>query len=209
MATWFLRYLDRRERRRPDLLVREHRRQLLAGLDGRVLEVGCGTGRNFEHYPAGVTSVLAVEPDDETRAAAVEWAAAVPAPVEVVAGTADSLPAADASFDAAVVCWVLCSVPDQATALAEIRRVLKPTGELRVYEHVGSPGRAFLAFQRLAQTLGVGRLYGCRVTRDTAGALESAGFDTSGLERGFHSSSWLTLPTAPHVLGTARLHSSS
>ena len=208
MATPFLRYLERRERRRPDALVREHRRRLLAGLDGRVLEVGCGSGRNFEHYPASARSVLAIEPDEEARAAALERAAGVPAPIEVVAGTADSLPAADASFDAVVVCWVLCTVPEPAAALAEIRRVLKPGGELRVYEHVRSPDRLFFAFQRLAESLGVGRLYDCRVTRDTAAELRATGFDTGGLERVFHSSSWLTRPTAPHVLGTARLQTS-
>jgi ubiquinone/menaquinone biosynthesis C-methylase UbiE len=207
--TWFHRYLDRRERRRPDPVVRQHRRQLLAGLSGSVVEVGCGVGRNFEHYPATVASVLAVEPDDVSRAVAEERAASAPVPVRVVASTAESLPAADASADAAVVCWVLCTVPDPAAALREIRRVLKPVGELRVYEHVRSPHAVFFGFQRLADALGARRLYGCESTRDTRASLEEAGFDTGSLVRLFHSSSLLTIPTAPHVFGAARLRTAT
>jgi ubiquinone/menaquinone biosynthesis C-methylase UbiE len=206
MATqrgWFVRYLDWREERRPDPVVREHRRALLAGLRGRVLEVGCGAGHNFEHYPETVRQVIAVEPDDESRAQAAARAAAAPVPVEVAAGTAESLPAADATFDAAVICWVLCTVPDQHAALREFRRALRPGAELRVYEHVRSRNGRFFLFQQLVEPLAQ-RLYGCSSTRDTESALKAAGFSTDGLERLFHSSSILTLPTAPHVLGIAR-----
>jgi ubiquinone/menaquinone biosynthesis C-methylase UbiE len=206
MATqrgWFVRYLDRREERRPDPVVREHRRALLAGLRGRVVEVGCGAGRNFEHYPPTVEHVLAVEPDDESRAQAEERAAVAPVLVEVVAGIAESLPAADATFDAAVMCWVLCAVSDQKTALREVRRTLKPGAELRVYEHVRSREPRFFAFQRVVEPVAQ-RLYGCSSTRDTEAALNSAGYATEGLERLVHSSSILTIPTAPHILGIAR-----
>jgi len=201
--TWFESYLDRRERRRPDPVVREHRRELLAGLSGRVLEVGCGDGRNFEHYPSSVSEVVAIEPDAAARAAAELRARSARTPVEVLDAAAEAVPAADASFDAVVVCWVLCTVPNPAATLAEIRRTLRPEGELRVYEHVRSPHPFFSAFQRLADTLGAPRPYGCESTRDTGAALERAGFDTSSLRRLFHSSSLLTLPTAPHIFGTA------
>jgi ubiquinone/menaquinone biosynthesis C-methylase UbiE len=203
--SWFSRYLDRRERRRPDPVVRRHRAQLLAGLAGRVVEVGCGQGRNFEHYPETVAHVLAVEPDAASRAVAEPRAAAAPVPVEVVAASAESLPLESASADAVVVCWVLCTVPDPAAALAELRRVLKPRGELRVYEHVRSPNRLFFAFQRLADALWGPPLYGCSSTRDTGAALRAAGFETEQLTRLFHSSSLLTIPTAPHIFGTAPL----
>jgi len=202
--TWFEAYLDRRERRRPDPVVREHRRELLAGLRGRVLEVGCGDGRNFEHYPETVTAVVAIEPDDGARELAGQRARAARVPIEVLAGGAESVPAEDEAFDAVVVCWVLCTVPDPAVALEEIRRVLKPGRELRVYEHVRSWSPVFSAFQRTADALGAPRLYGCESTRDTKRALERAGFDTTGLRRVFHSSSLLTLPTAPHIFGPAR-----
>jgi len=198
------RYLDRRGG--PDPVERGHRRALLAGLRGRVLELGCGGGTNFDLYPAGVEAVVAVEPDAFAREEAERSAAASGTPVEVVAGSAEALPAADASFDAAVCCWVLCTVPDQAAALGELRRVLRPGGELRVYEHVRSRSAPFLLLQRLVDATWWPRLLGgCRTARDTEAALRAAGFETSGLERVFHSSSLLTLPAAPHLLGTARL----
>src|SRR5207245_2477539 len=115
-----------------------HRRKLLAGLRGRVIEVGCGDGRAFELYPPGVEAVLAVEPDPVACAVAAERAANAPVPVEVACGVAEALPVDDGAFDAAVAVWVLCSVSDPAAALAELRRVLEPGGELRFYEHVRS-----------------------------------------------------------------------
>jgi SAM-dependent methyltransferase len=144
----FARYLERREARRPDLVAHELRRRLLAGLRGRVLELGCGEGRAFEHYPPAVTGVVAVEPDPTARAAARERARAAPVEIEVVDGDASTLPARDASFDAAVVVWVLCTVPEPEAALREVRRVLVPGGELRFYEHVRSQHVAFHAVQR-------------------------------------------------------------
>jgi SAM-dependent methyltransferase len=109
----------------------EHRRALLAGLTGPVLEVGAGNGRNFAHYPSTVTDVLAVEPEPYLRGLAQVAAGQAPVPVRVVDGTADALPTPDASMKAAVAALVLCSVPDQARALAELHQVLRPGGELR------------------------------------------------------------------------------
>jgi ubiquinone/menaquinone biosynthesis C-methylase UbiE len=108
-----------------------------------VIEVGAGNGLNFAHYPASVTEVIAVEPEPHLRSIAEANAAQAAVPVKVVDGTAGDLPADDALFDVAVASLVLCSVPDQDQALAEIRRVLKPGGELRFFEHVqaGTPGR--------------------------------------------------------------------
>src|SRR4051794_14595280 len=114
----------------------DHRRRLLAGLDGTVVELGAGHGLNFPHYPADVTEVIAIEPEPTLRAHATEAAAGAPVPVRVVGGVADDLPLADESVDAAVASLVLCSVPDQDRALAELRRVLRSGGELRFYEHV-------------------------------------------------------------------------
>src|SRR4051794_2582714 len=81
----------------------EHRRELLAGLSGGVLELGCGNGLNFAHYPTSVDEVVGVEPEPTLRAAAAEVAIRAPVPVRVVDGVADALPVEDASFDAAVV----------------------------------------------------------------------------------------------------------
>ena len=114
----------------------EHRRRLLEGLQGRVVEIGAGHGLTFPLYPAAVTEVVALEPEPTLRARAEKAAADAPVPVRVLAGVADALPLDDAGFDAAVTSLVLCSVHDQQKVLGEIRRVLRPDGELRFYEHV-------------------------------------------------------------------------
>ena len=201
----FAGYLERREQRRPDPVARELRRRLLAGLRGRVLEVGSGDGRSFEHYPDTVTQLLAVEPDPTARAAATERARTAPFTIETVDGVADALPAADRSFDAAVVMGVLCSVPDPAAALMEVRRVLVPGGELRFWEHVRSRNVLFRGAQRAVDALfWTSALGGCRTTRDTEAAIRAAGFEPVELVRGFHSSSLATITSAPYVLGVAR-----
>jgi SAM-dependent methyltransferase len=201
----FARLLERREERRPDEAARALRRRLLRGLSGRVVEIGCGDGRAFELYPPEVDAVLAVEPDPTARAAAGERAAAAAVPVEVAEGFAERLPAGDGAFDAAVAVWVLCSVPDTAAALREIRRVLAPGGELRVYEHVRSPHGTFRAVQHAVDSLFWTRaLGGCRTTRDTEAAIRAAGFEFDWIERGFQSSSLLTITAAPYILGVAR-----
>ena len=201
----FARMLERREARRPDPVHRELRARLLAGLRGRVLEVGSGDGRSFEHYPPEVEHVRAVEPDATARAAAEPRALAAAPPIDVVPGVATPLDAGDESFDAAVVMGLLCSVPDAAAALAELRRVLRPGGELRFWEHVRSRNAVFRAAQRSADRLfWTTSLGGCRTTRDTEAAIRAAGFRIETIERGFHASSLLTVTSAPYILGVAR-----
>jgi ubiquinone/menaquinone biosynthesis C-methylase UbiE len=201
----FARYLERREQRRPDQEARELRRRVLAGLRGNVIEVGSGDGRSFEHYPSGVEHLIAVEPDATARVAAAGRAREAVVPIEVVEGTAEKLPAADDEFDAAVLMGVLCSVRDPATALRELRRVLRPGGELRFWEHVRSGNAVFGGLQRATDALFWTRaLGGCETTRNTAAAIRAAGFEIVTLERGFHSSSILTITSAPYILGTAR-----
>ncbi|MBI5104796.1 MAG: class I SAM-dependent methyltransferase [Solirubrobacterales bacterium] len=183
----------------------EHRRRLLDGLSGRVVEVGAGHGLNFAHYPAAVTAVVAVEPEPELRAAAREAATRAPVPVRVEAGVADALPLADGEADAAVVSLVLCSVPDQATALAELRRVVRPGGELRFYEHVVPHHHPKRGLLQLADRTGLWPALagGCHVARDTGAAIEAAGFTIERSERFGFSASALE-PRVPHILGVAR-----
>ena len=184
--------------------VREHRTRLLDGVAGRVLEIGCGNGLNFELYPPAVTDVLAVEPEPELRAHAEAAARTAPVPVTVVPGVAAAVPAPDASFDVAIASLVLCTVPDQAEALAELRRVLKPKGELRFYEHVVSRRRGARAVQRFMDaTFWPHVAGGCHVARDTAAAIAAAGFEIQRIER-FPFSPARFVPAAPHILGVAR-----
>ncbi|MGI8779706.1 MAG: class I SAM-dependent methyltransferase [Solirubrobacteraceae bacterium] len=180
--------------------VAEHRRDLVAGLRGRVLELGVGTGLSFQHYPPEVEQLVAVEPEPTMRANAAKAAREVALDVVLVDGTADALPAPDASVDAAVVSQVLCSVPEPARALAELRRVLRPGGELRFYEHVLSPDEAGRRVQRpLDATSWPPTMGGCHLGRDTAATIVAAGFEVRELRR-FRIG---PTPAAPHILGVA------
>ncbi|CCH17136.1 class I SAM-dependent methyltransferase [Micromonospora lupini] len=182
------------------------RRDLAAGLTGRVIEVGAGNGRMFAHYPPTVTEVVAVEPERRLRAAAVRAAPAAPVPVTVVDGLAEALPAGEGEFDAAVVALVLCTVPDQSAALAEIRRVLRPGGQLRFFEHVAAeePGR-LRRVQRLSDATVWPRLFaGCHTGRDTTAAIRTAGFAIDELRR-FRFPASSSSPSSPCVLGRATL----
>ncbi len=182
----------------------EHRRALLDGLEGRVIEVGSGHGLNFPYYPGGVTQVLAVEPEPHMREMAQRAAASAPVPVEVAAGAAEALPAKDGEFDAAVVSLVLCSVPDQHAALREIARVLRPGGELRFYEHVVSNQPSMARIQRLLDATFYPHLAGgCHCARDTGAAIRDAGFEVEREERIPFKPSRL-VPPIPHILGAAR-----
>jgi ubiquinone/menaquinone biosynthesis C-methylase UbiE len=182
----------------------ELRRELLAGASGRVVEVGAGNGINFEHYPAGVHELIAVEPEPYLRAQAERAAEGAPVPVQVVEGVADSLALAPGSVDAVVVSGVLCSVPDQRAALAEFRRVLRPGGELRFYEHVRSRRPGFARWQQRVDPLWSRLMGGCHTSRDTVAAITAVGFQ---LERcrafGFPPEARV-YPVTPRVLGVAR-----
>jgi ubiquinone/menaquinone biosynthesis C-methylase UbiE len=182
----------------------EHRRTLLAGLKGRVIEVGAGNGLNFAHYPAGVTEVVAVEPSPHLRGLAIQAASTAPVSIEVRDGTADALPAQDGEFDAAVVSLVLCSVPDQQTALREIARVLRAGGELRFYEHVVSnrPGTARVQ-RALDATIYPFLAGGCHCARDTGTAIRDTGFEVQHEERFAFKASRIA-PAVAHILGSAR-----
>lgn len=182
----------------------EHREELLAGLTGRVIEVGAGTGLNFGHYPSSVTEVVAVEPEPYLRAKAEEAAAAAPVPVIVVDGVAGELPAEDASFDAGVASLVLCSVPDAAAALAELRRVIRPGGELRFYEHVRAERSSLARWQHRLDVVWPHVAGGCHGNRNTVAAIESAGFTVEKVRRFDFRPCALTVLTSPHALGVAR-----
>jgi rhodanese-related sulfurtransferase/ubiquinone/menaquinone biosynthesis C-methylase UbiE len=183
--------------------VGELRTELLAGLAGRVVEIGAGSGLNFDHYPTSVDEVVAVEPEPYLRAKATEAAAKAPVRVTMVDAVADALPFEDASFDAGVACLVLCSVADQAPALAELRRVLRPGAELRFFEHVRAASPRKARVQRALDRSGIWPRVagGCHSARDTRSAIASAGFAIDRARELTVGPEWGL--TNPHVLGLA------
>ncbi|MFF1405725.1 class I SAM-dependent methyltransferase [Streptomyces sp. NPDC058294] len=180
------------------------RERLLAGLSGRVIEVGAGNGLNFRHFPGTVDEVVAVEPEPLLRRLALEAAPRARVPVDVVPGVAEDLPAGNEAFDAAVLALVLCSVRDVARALGEVRRVLRPGGEVRFLEHGRGGGRAMtLTQQALDRTLWPALTGGCHLAREPVAALRAAGFELGPLRRLSLAEHGARLPVPYGVLGTA------
>lgn len=180
------------------------RSENLAGLHGRVLEVGAGTGSNFAHYPATVTEVVAVEPERRLAPQARAAAQIAPIAVTVTEGTVESyLTDAAESFDAVVCSLVLCSVDEPEKVLRQLHSTLRPGGELRFLEHVGSPGlRGRL--QAVADATVWPRLMGnCHTHRDTEASIVGAGFEVQVARREPAMPAWLPTPVAEYSIGRA------
>jgi ubiquinone/menaquinone biosynthesis C-methylase UbiE len=177
-----------------------NRSELLKDAHGRVLEVGAGTGLNFRLYPLDVEQVVAVEPEPTMASRAKRRARSADVPVRVVRAAAEALPFPDGTFDTIISCLVLCTVRDPRRAAVELQRVLRPGGEVRVYEHVRSSDPRAARWQDLAERPWGFVGAGCHPNRDTVAILRSAGFevDTRRLPVGPPS------PVRPHVLGSAR-----
>lgn len=164
------------------------RRRLAARASGRVLEIGSGTGAQLRWY-APATQVTALEPDDGMRARLERRAAAAAARVRVVAGRAEELPFADASFDAAVSAFALCTVADPAAVLTELRRILVPGASLLLLEHVHLGWEPARALQSAAAPVWAAVAGGCRLDRDTLRSAVDAGFQV--VERHLHVTGWV------------------
>jgi ubiquinone/menaquinone biosynthesis C-methylase UbiE len=177
--------------------VRKMRHQLLAELRGDVLEIGAGTGANFEHYPTGVR-VVALEPDPHMLKRAQRRLLELGrTDIDVRLAPAEQLPVDDMSFDAVVSTLVLCTVRDLPRSLAEIRRVLRPGGEFRFVEHVR--GEALLGrVQDLMQPAWGWVSAGCNLNRRTEPAIRAAGFEIGSIEHRKMS------PWMPAIVGTAK-----
>lgn len=155
--------------------IAEIRAELAGDLRGRVLEVGCGTGLNFPHYPPEA-EVTALEPVDEFRRFAEPRAVAARARIQICDGDAQALPFGDDSFDAVLSTLVLCSIPDATAALQEIRRVARPAAPVRFLEHVRSTRSGVAFAQEMLNPLWWRFMDGCNLNRRSVEQIEAAGF---------------------------------
>ena len=160
------------------------RQGLLPAARGRVLEIGIGSGLNLPFYGSEVASVVGVDPSEALLALARGRLQDAPFAVELLARSAEALPFEAGRFDSAVTTWTLCSVPDARSALAELRRVLKPGGELLFVEHGRAEAPGVVAWQDRLNGLW-GRLAGgCNINRPIAAMIRDAGFRIEDLETG-------------------------
>ncbi len=182
--------------------LRRLRQENLAGLSGRVLEVGAGTGTNFEFYPATVDEVVAVEPERRLAAMARQAATTVPVPVTVSTDTVEDFTAGE-PFDAVVCSLVLCSIDEPDSVLRQLLSLLRPGGELRYLEHVaGTGGRARL--QKVVDATVWPRLLGnCHTHRHTEEAIVDAGFRVQQARREWALPAWVPLPVSEFAIGRA------
>lgn len=178
------------------------RRSTLAAATGDVLEVGAGTGLNLQAYPAAVSTLTLADPEPSMADRLRSTAASDPRRPVVVQAGAEALPFPDASFDTVVSTLVLCTVDDVAGSLAEIRRVLRPGGQLLLIEHVRAPSSRLARWQDRLHGPWKAFGYGCRCNRDTRASLVGAGFDAGGLR----AERWRRMPAivSPLLAGAAR-----
>ena len=154
----------------------KYRQRACAGLHGRVLEVGFGSGLNIPFYPEGVTGVAAVEPADTGWKLAGKRLGASRVPVERTGLDGQSLPLPDDSCDVALSTFTLCTIPDVAAALREIHRVLKPGGTLHFLEHGLAPDESVRRWQRRMEPIQKKIAGGCHLTRPVTDLVTGAGF---------------------------------
>ncbi|MCW2856265.1 MAG: SAM-dependent methyltransferase [Marmoricola sp.] len=179
------------------------RHQVCAPVSGEVLEVGFGSGTNLAHYPAAVSTVLAVEPSDLAWRRAQDAVRDFDRPVVRVGLDGASLAMSDASVDAVVSSYTMCTIGDVASALSEFRRVLRPGGRLHFVEHSLSPDDPVAARQRRWQPRWEKVAGGCHLDRDIPGLVSAAGFTIADLEAFYAPGpafarpfGWLTIGTA-------------
>jgi ubiquinone/menaquinone biosynthesis C-methylase UbiE len=174
------------------------RRRVCEGLEGDVVEIGFGSGLNVPFYPEAVKRVAAVEPADVGWKLAEKRLRATSVPVERSGLDGQSLPFADNSYDAALSTWTLCTIPDVATALSEVRRVLKPGGTLHFVEHGLAPDERVRRWQHRLEPMQKKVFGGCHLTRQVADLLTAAGFTITELDQFYEEG-------APKVMGADSL----
>jgi len=177
------------------------RARTAAGLSGRVVEIGFGSGHNLPHLPAEIDRVLAVEPSSTAWRMASRRVGASPVPVEQVGLDGQALPLEDGSCDGAICTFALCTIPDPVTALAEVRRVLRPGGRFHLLEHGLAPDARVASFQRRFEPVQRRIADGCHLTRDPVALVTAAGFTVEEVEQkyGAGPKAWAYLTRAATV----------
>lgn len=165
--------------------VTPHRKRLIPAAEGRVLEVGIGSGLNLPFYSDAVSEVTGVDPSARLIEMARRTADTLPLTVGLSVLSAEDLPFDDAQFDTVVSTWTLCSIPDVAAALGEIRRVLKPGGAFLFVEHGAAPERRIAAWQSRLNPIWQRCSGGCQLNRPIDALIAEAGFRFGQLETGY------------------------
>jgi ubiquinone/menaquinone biosynthesis C-methylase UbiE len=180
--------------------MRQWRVEVTAGLTGRVVEIGFGSGLNVDLYPAAVDCVLAVEPATVARRLSEGRVRRSTVPVAHIGLDGQAIALDDHSCDSALSTFTLCTIPDAARALSELRRVLRPGARLHFLEHGLAPDPAVAAWQRRVEPLQRRLAEGCHLTRDPVALIEAAGFTVEHVDqryaRGPKPWSWFSVGTA-------------
>ncbi len=184
--------------------VRRHRRRAVEGLRGVVLEIGFGSGLNVPLYPAEVEKVLAVDPSTVGRALAAKRIESSPVPVEFVGLDGQDIALPDESVDSALSTFTVCTVPDAVRALAEVRRVLRPGGELHFLEHGLCPDPSVARWQHRCNGMQQRLAGGCNLDRPVDRLVRDTGFELRGLQNGFLGGPKLMRPWGYLYEGVAR-----
>ena len=165
--------------------MKDERRRCLENVQGTVLEIGFGTGLNLPHYPRTVTKVVGIDPSETSARLARKRIAASPFPVEIIGLSAEKIPVSDASFESLVSTFTLCTIPDVAGALLEMRRALRPGGRLYFVEHGRATDPGVERWQERLNPLQQKVFGGCNLNRRISALIEQAGFEMERLENAY------------------------
>jgi ubiquinone/menaquinone biosynthesis C-methylase UbiE len=164
-------------------LLGPYRERIVSLAEGRVLEIGVGSGLNLPFYTDRATEVLGLEPHPKLLQMASQKPSRVP--VKLIEGSAESIPMDAASVDTVLTTWTLCTIPDVVTALAEMRRILKPSGQLLLVEHGLAPDKKVRGWQHRLTPVWKRLAGGCHLDRPIGDLVEAAGFRMQHLQTGY------------------------